>query len=137
MSRFRITAALAVAVLALAACSSGQSLTSGSPGASTSDAESLTVYSGRSEELIAPLFARFTEEIGIELAARYGESAELAAQLDTLRGVTLRAWLIETGLLDLTVEQSSELLDRLARTMFASDAGGLWLADAAAAMKAD
>jgi hypothetical protein len=63
--------------------------------------------------------------------------AELSAQLDTLRGVTLRAWLIETGLLDLTVEQRSELLDRLARTMFASEAGGLWLAEAAAAMKAD
>jgi hypothetical protein len=63
--------------------------------------------------------------------------AELSAQLDTLRGVTLRAWLIEAGLLDLTVEQSRALLDRLALVMFGSDAGGLWLAEAAAAMKAD
>jgi hypothetical protein len=63
--------------------------------------------------------------------------AELSDQLDTLRGVTLRAWLIEAGLLDLTVEQSRALLDRLALVMFGSDAGGLWLAEAAAAMKAD
>lgn len=43
--------------------------------------ETLTIYSGRNEKLIAPLIERFREQSGLNVQVRYGDTAELAAML--------------------------------------------------------
>ena len=61
----------------------GASLLSGCTGSDEQAAQvtELTIYSGRSEEFIAPFFQEWQESSGIKLNIRYGDSAELAAQI--------------------------------------------------------
>jgi len=68
--RFRTIALALVVSLVVAACGAGE------PG-------TITVYSGRSENLIAPLLEQFTEETGIAVEVRYEGSADLALLIDT------------------------------------------------------
>ncbi len=64
-----LLALLGSLALLLAACGGGQP-------------ETLTVYSGRTENLIGPLLERFTAETGIPVEVRYGQSADLALLID-------------------------------------------------------
>ena len=76
--RKAIGAAAALAmVLTLAACGDDTA----SPGGPDDEGSSLTVYSGREEEFVGPLFEQFEADTGISLDVRYGDSAELAATI--------------------------------------------------------
>jgi iron(III) transport system substrate-binding protein len=72
VSAVATAAVLAALSTVLAACGSD-------PG--EIDDDKLVVYSGRQEGLVKPLLDRFQEETGIETSVRYGNTAQLAAQL--------------------------------------------------------
>ena len=67
IGRLRAAAALLAIAVAAAGCSGSD--------------ERLTVYSGRSPDLIGPLLQRFAAETGIRIGVRYGGTAQLAALL--------------------------------------------------------
>ena len=67
---FPLFVVLLLGASALAGCSS-----------TVESAEELTIYSGRSQEYVETVYARFQEETGIKLNVRYADSAELAAQI--------------------------------------------------------
>ena len=55
--------------------------TTGEDTAAGGEGGTLTVYSGRNEELVGPILEQFEEESGITTEVRYGETAELASTI--------------------------------------------------------
>ena len=51
------------------------------PSMAQESAEVLTVYSGRSESLVAPIIEQFTAATGVQVEVLYGDTAALASQL--------------------------------------------------------
>jgi len=66
-----LTAILAITILATPACGSDE------------DSKTLTVYSGRSEKLVGPIFSDFEATTGINLEIKYGSSNDLALAIST------------------------------------------------------
>nr|WP_232789927.1 iron ABC transporter substrate-binding protein [Streptomyces jeddahensis] len=73
-----MTALVAAGLLlpALAACGSDDNNSGGEDSGS-----SLVIYSGRNEKLVKPLLDKLEKAVGTEVEVRYGDSAELAAQI--------------------------------------------------------
>ena len=91
----------------------------------------ITVYSGREEELVAPLFEKFTEATGIDVEVRYGDSAELAATIaeegdNSPADVFFAQDPGSLGAVDAQLEElPEETLDRVAERF--RDADGRWV----------
>ncbi len=100
---FLVVAILAASALLIAACGNDDDSGADDPGTGNGDdtaatdtpaddtdvsegdradaSGSITVYSGRSEELIGPIIDRFEEDTGIQVNVRYGDTPELAATI--------------------------------------------------------
>lgn len=79
--RLVLAAGLTVAAVLTAAACGGGSDSSGGSAQQAEQPKELTIYSGRNERLVGGVLAQLEQAVGGKVTVRYGESAELAAQL--------------------------------------------------------
>src|SRR3546814_9929939 len=65
----------------LGGAADGDTTTTAEDGSGEEPGGTLVIYSGRNEELVGPLVADFEEATGISVEIRYGDTAEMAAQI--------------------------------------------------------
>lgn len=129
MMRLRLVCLLlvAAAMTLLGACGDDEEA------AKKAERTKLVVYSGRAEELVGPLLARFEREAGVDLEVRYGESAELAATLAEEGGNTPADVFYSQDAGALGAVAEAGLLSPLPRPLLErvpprfSDSGGRWV----------
>jgi iron(III) transport system substrate-binding protein len=103
MRTHRLLALVLIApLLLLAACGDDDG---GSGGSSSSEDADVTLYTGRNKDLVAPIIRAFEEQSGLSVDVRYGDSAEMGAQIleegdDTRADVFLSQEVGAIGVLD-------------------------------------
>lgn len=133
-------AVAAVSLAALAACSAtDDGSTAGSTAGSGADSATLTIYSGRNENLVGPILDELEAAVGTTVEVRYAGSSELSAQL-LEEGERTNADLFlsqDAGALgalanaDRLAELPTQLLERVQPRF--RDAEGRWVATSARA----
>jgi iron(III) transport system substrate-binding protein len=86
--RWQLWSLMLVIALLVSACqgialtpTTTESADSASEAVASEAGDKLVIYSGRSENLVAPLMERFKQDTGIDVEVRYGGTAELAATI--------------------------------------------------------
>lgn len=130
--RFKL-ALVAVPVFALMATACGGDGDDSASGENGDTDEAITIYSGRDQELIDPLIDMMRESTGLEIEVRYGDTAQMANQIQT-EGENTNADLFiaqdagALGLLvqeDLLAELPAEITDQVPAEYQAT--GGEWV----------